>query len=105
MSARQTPRQRLAALLSKQAGEHFGVALTFTPDRVLSAEGWYRSNPFSDTLRWEASAPSPRVGSQMRYRVGSYDTMTKCLRYGFRLVPSGKSWEAEVYANDEEGKR
>lgn len=61
-------RHKLAAMLSKALGTYVD------PGELQEAQGWWRTNPGSEALRWEASGG-----------IGSWSTMTDCVRHGFDI--------------------
>lgn len=73
-------RRKLAAMLQRDIPVWHGVPITWTPERIFPATGWYRSSPFADNYRWEASAvftSDPNTGCIV---VGSWVTITECIK-------------------------
>jgi hypothetical protein len=83
-----TTRDKLAKMLAEKLG--FEVRA----DDLIPAKGFYRTSHFSECLRWEGF-----VGG---HSIGSWDTMTKCIRNGFEISEgreinnSGMRYEAHA---------
>lgn len=76
-------------------------------DRISAAQGRERSDSRFDIYRWEAHGKTlgfPDAQDGCSVMVSSYDTMTKCVRYGFVLdkgmtMLGGESWwQLSAYA-------
>lgn len=67
---------RLVAMLSKELG------VDVQPEDIAPVTGYWRSNLQADCMRWEGSVPTAEAGKRS---IGSWDTMTDCVRYGFTI--------------------
>lgn len=61
-------RSKLAGMLSERLGTYI------SPDDLREAAGFWRTSGKSEALRWEG----PKG-------IGSWNTMTDCVRYGFNI--------------------
>jgi hypothetical protein len=77
--------KRLAKMLQEAIQPFYpNLTITFDPNEIYPATGWYRTSPYADVLRWEAVM---RVGSAPMGGAESWDTMTDCVRYGIKVRP------------------
>lgn len=69
-------RWALAALLEKELG------ITISPYDLYPAQGWWRSSSDSMQARWDGYGTRVDNGIEVKVHVFSWDTMTKCVRWG-----------------------
>jgi hypothetical protein len=91
-------RKALAKLLQKSFPEHNGLALTWEPENIYPATGYWRTDPYVDCFRWEGFGRHYRQDGTYFTLVslGSYETMTELCK-AKKLIFSGY----EVYADKE----
>lgn len=64
----------------------------FSSVRLMPAQGRWRSDPHFDVYRWEGNAVDADGNATMFY---SWETMTKCVRLGIKLVREN-GWTIDV---------
>lgn len=65
---------------------------TVDPNEIYPAMGWYRTSKYADVQRWEAVvrwAPIQKGSNGALGNIGSWDTMTDCIRFGIELRRDG----------------
>jgi hypothetical protein len=67
-----------------------------TVDHFWGATGQWRKSCM-DVMRWEANC---RRSDGRRIHIGSWDTMTECVRRGFTLDQEKEPYEVMAYANE-----
>lgn len=87
---RKSLRQRLAQLLEAELLSEFGIVVCVDPERLYPAQGWYRTAPASDCVRWTGFGLWKVGGAEAfgRALVVSFDcweTMTACVKAGVTL--------------------
>jgi len=102
MSAGRT-RRKLAELLQKEFPTCGGQPVTWSADRIYAATGWYRTSRHhgNDSYRWDAFSRFDRSGNTA-HAVGSYDTMTECIKTGGLVMHSDGEITAKAHANVEQ---
>lgn len=76
-------RKNLCKLLQKEFLTLGDREVTWKSERIHAATGWYRSSRHygNDSYRWEAFSFFTHSGN-VAHAVGSYDTMTECVKSG-----------------------
>lgn len=94
-------RRKLAELLQREFPECGGQAVIWDAQKITAATGWYRTSRHhgNDSYRWNAFAIFKRTGNTA-YAIGSYDTMTECLKAGCLVMHS----DGEISAKHRENK-
>lgn len=83
-------RKRLARLIEAHG---------FRVVRLHAAQGYVRAprgttGEWDDCYRWEGYVRRADSESDLEFHIGSFDTMTECVRYGLRIERDGSSYEA-----------
>ncbi len=68
---------RLAELLQAEGFE-------FSEYDLRDTKGYYRSSPYSETVRWEGGGKTKDFGD-LRIVILSWETMTNCVRFGIEV--------------------
>lgn len=76
-------RRKLAALLQREFPMCGDQPITWKPEKIYAATGWYRTSRHcgNDSWRWEAFSTFDRSGN-IALTASSYDTMTECVKAG-----------------------
>lgn len=93
--------KRLAKLLTVAMREHLKRDdVIFNPEEIYPATGWYRTSQYADCHRWQAYYGFVK-GNNMGC-VGSWDTMTDCVKYGITLGSGAGVTDIEVQSKNPE---
>lgn len=75
-----------------------GVEAAVNPDRLDPARGYWRTDPRADVMRWEGDIRVKVNGSWVTLAVGSWDTMTDCVRNGLAASINRQFVEVSAHA-------
>lgn len=80
-------RRKLAELLQRQFPMCGNLPITWRPEKIYPATGWYRTSRHygNDSWRWEAFATFDHSGNTAM-AAQSYDTMTECVKAGHLVM-------------------
>lgn len=76
--------------------ENMLVAKGLIVQNLCGVQGQWRK-AIMDVMRWDANCTQ---ANGARVHIGSWDTMTECVRRGFKLVQENEAYEMEAVANE-----